>query len=738
MFRRLHFLSLPSVVLVALCAFASTAFASPVNVGYVIYNVTSPPGIAEFDIYNGSGVNAAGDPAFPVTNSISLSGLSLDVSFASGPDEIFGSSYFTLSPDGISFDGTPLSTTSGQPSGLFGANKATLTGTFLQTTFLLSDGTSVTVKPGFMATIADATGLQGFDFGLISATPADGGGPPPIPEPDTLLLVGTGLAGLAGLRRRWVGRMRKGWARPAAMVAALLAGGVAAQAQKPVRLSTYTTPSTGAAGSTYVSVTGTGFPSGGLTASLVNVAFSTTCGGSPAATTVGTAVKPIIGSVDVLQFQVPALLPTGSFFVSIAGTSVSGASFASSSCAEINVTHTNAALAACLPSSSLAVLSGKNVTAYVPNGYWSGGSTGIKVVPVEGSGTATTIPTTGTVNSCSSNSQTGQTVCVSNATDVYEITGSTLTNTLQSGSDGYANFSGGTCANCGVAVNALTNTAVISMGAAGNSGDGLQVLDLAHNTFALVKPSAFAVSENVSVDPNRNLILSPNEDNVYDIFKISPTGLLTEYANQVVTSGEMDSAAEDCTTGIALSTLEFTSNLYISDLTQATFTDPVAGATYGTWTAPGQVVTFPEFRGFSAGTSGISVAAGTTHLGIVAGEFGGASFGVFQLPATSGSGIPGFVDYAAAVMPNTPATAAMPYVAPFSAGYDPHTITAYTSPNNGKAYGLISDWYSGEPTFLGVVDLQALLNAPRTPGTHTVMPGYDLIANGVVRYIAGP
>ena len=36
-------------------------------------------------------------------------------------------------------------------------------------------------------------------------------------------------------------------------------------------------------------------------------------------------------------------------------------------------------------------------------------------------------------------------------------------------------------------------------------------------------------------------------------------------------SGELDSAAEDCSTGIALSSVEFTDDVYITDLTQAAF-----------------------------------------------------------------------------------------------------------------------------------------------------------------------
>jgi hypothetical protein len=88
------------------------------------------------------------------------------------------------------------------------------------------------------------------------------------------------------------------------------------------------------------------------------------------------------------------------------------------------------------------------------------------------------------------------------------------------------------------------------------------------------------------------------------------------------------------------------------------------------------------------------------------------------------------VDYAAAVLPNTPDGNA------FEQGLDPHTVTAYVSPNNGKAYGLMANGCGVPPTYLGVIDLQGLLNAPRVAGTHTVDPTYDLIVNGVLYYVA--
>jgi hypothetical protein len=175
--------------------------------------------------------------------------------------------------------------------------------------------------------------------------------------------------------------------------------------------------------------------------------------------------------------------------------------------------------------------------------------------------------------------------------------------------------------------------------------------------------------------------------------------------------GVLDSAAEDCSTGIALASIEFTDNVYITDLTQATF---VPGAP-GTWSAPEQVVTLDTsvYGSFTtiAGTSGISVAPGSAHLGIVTSEFGGNVFAVLQLPATSGSGTPGFVDYALAAIPFG-----------FSSGFDPHTVTAYTSANDGKAYGLLASGLP--PAFLVRVDLACVLSAPRLGGPHASNPAF--------------
>ncbi len=270
-------------------------------------------------------------------------------------------------------------------------------------------------------------------------------------------------------------------------------------------------------------------------------------------------------------------------------------------------------------------------------------------------------------------------------------------------------FSGGTCENCGVVIDSSINKALVTVGLATGGPGGYQFLDLAGATpkFEDAIPAGAQPSEDASIDPVRHLVLSPNEQGNYQLLDITagtdPT--TAKLFNNPVTGGpEFDSAGEDCTTGIALATREFTGDLFIADLTQATFTP----GTPGTWSAPSQIVNFPEFDSLAAGTCGIAVAPGT-HFAIVTGEFGGNLEGVVELPSTSGTGTPSFPDYVAFTMPNEPDGST------FSMGFDPHTVTAYVSPNTHTAYGVLTD---GSLNYVAIVDLDGLLKAPRTG--HTV------------------
>ncbi len=388
------------------------------------------------------------------------------------------------------------------------------------------------------------------------------------------------------------------------------------------------------------------------------------------------------------------------------------------------------------------LVSGSNVDVYQANSDWTNsGSKGVQVVPIEGTDSRATVTTPNDVNTCSANSATGMTVCTANNTDVYIIKGSKVVTTVTSGSDAKANFSGGFCNNCEVVVDSTTNRAFLGMGlstgAAPANPTGYQILDLATDTFGAPIPSQAAIatgagltggiSEGIAVDPVRHLILSPDEWSLYEVVKTTPP--IGVFDSQLPSEAGLDSAAEDCTTGIAISGVEFASLVYITDLTQATFKSGAAGSA-GTWTAPGRLQSLsPDFSALGAGICGIAVAPGT-HLAIATSEggFGVNAIGVIELPSTSGSGKPAVVDFIVAHLPNAPDGA------PFYYGDDPHNMTAYVSPVSNQAFGLIGD-FSFPHKYIAVVDLQGLLGAPRTPGTHTVDPSVNLITKGIVRYV---
>lgn len=717
------------------------ARAATVDVGYMSYDITSP-GSAEFDIGNLTGSNSSGTSAFPITTSLALSSLSLTVTFASGPSEVFGPSYFTLGLDGLSFNGGSESNTTGQPSGFLHATGATLTGDFSTTSVTLFDGTSVTIDPTFSAAISDPSGLANGDSTLISTSTHGSGPPPPVPEPESLVLVGSGLAALAALRRRFrlpsAGRIFGGVAL-LLVTGALAFSPATASAATAVKLTGSTLPSSGLAGVTTVHITATGVPAGAVPTAGVTVSIAPGCmGGSPATTHPSSIIALPGGAGYLIYFQIPEPVAGGTYQVSVTGTA-GGTAFASSNCSALTVTKSNPSLASCVPTSSIAVTVGTNVTVYIPYGWWGSAVKNVASVNIEGSsvGSSTVITTPGTVNSCAADSAATppEVVCTENTKNIDIITGTTLKSTITSDSNASAGFSGGSCQNCGVAIDAASNKAVIAMGLSGGSGSGVQAISLIDNSKLTPFPLRNYVSEDVSVDPGsinpaHKWILSPAEDGIYDILKIDTAGgsayNLTEYGNRI--GGTLDSAAEDCTTAIALSSDEFTDSIYITDLSQATFT----AGTPGTWTAPGQFVNLSD-AGYAAGTSGITSAPGTAHLAAVTGEFGGQAYSVLQLPAKSGTGIPSLVDYAyVSTMPNTPDGN------PFSAGFDPHTITAYTSPNGlQKSYVLFVDYYpTGYPTYLAQVDMGCVLAAPRTaPGGHLVTAGG---ANSCVKYFKVP
>jgi len=433
------------------------------------------------------------------------------------------------------------------------------------------------------------------------------------------------------------------------------------------------------------------------------------------------------------------LIPVGKATVSTTDSKVLVFSHSNSKTDNFKVRESSVSQNSCQPSGSLSVLiDGTNVHSYVPKGSWSSAATGVGVVNVEGLSTLPDINpilTTSVVNSCASNSVTGQTVCTANDNNVYIISGLSATptvTTLSSAGSGTISFSqDSSCTNCGVAMDSVHNKAVIALSL--NGSGGYQYLDLngvvptiepAFRSQAPPFPEAGTnISENILVDPLLNYILSPNELSNYELVDVATTTAPTFFEQLIPGSLSLDSAGEDCSTGIALASVEddsdVESQVYIADLSQAVFTP-------GTWTDPGaQVQTLSESFLIS-GSSGIAVAQGT-HTGVIAGEFVGFFTGdaitAIALPTTSGSGMPAITDWVTCNIGDG-----------FKHGRDPHTVTAYKSPNNGHAIALLAEV---DATRLAVVDLTNMLAiVPRTPGGHAC-PTSPLPAS-VVTFITVP
>jgi hypothetical protein len=212
---------------------------------------------------------------------------------------------------------------------LFGATDATLTGLFSTGDITLFDGSMAPVVREFSATISDPGVLSDGDLAVIMAT---------TPEPATWALLGTGLFGLMSLTgARWVRSlgMRRGSGIALGLGFAVLLIPVSSKAAT-VKLNAVTSPSSGAAGTSTVSVTGSGFPTGTISPASALVSLSATCGGS-GTTTAASAVQKVLGTTEKISFVVPGTLAAGTYSVSVSGMDSNQVDFTSGNCSTLQV-----------------------------------------------------------------------------------------------------------------------------------------------------------------------------------------------------------------------------------------------------------------------------------------------------------------------------------------------------------------------------------------------------------------
>jgi hypothetical protein len=160
-------------------------------IGYLVFNADNNP-LGEFDVVNQTGINSSGDATWPVSTQLHFSGLSL-----SGI-----STSFALDGDGVSWDGSGVSI-----AAVSKLTSVTLTGTLTPALMTLFDSSTFSANTAFTATLTDATGIKNEDLVVIYATTGSSTGT--VPEPESLLMVATGCAGLAGFRRRLIQAMAR-------------------------------------------------------------------------------------------------------------------------------------------------------------------------------------------------------------------------------------------------------------------------------------------------------------------------------------------------------------------------------------------------------------------------------------------------------------------------------------------------------------------------------------------------
>jgi hypothetical protein len=491
-----------------------------------------------------------------------------------------------------------------------------------------------------------------------------------------------------------------------------------------------TTPSKGGTAGTVIlndagTLAGGASPTGSITFNLYDPSH-TDCSGTPAYTQTVTVSGN--GSYSTSNTTPASTAGTWSWTATYSGDSNNFG--ASSTCGHETVTVTPPVpQGSCEGSGSISTLvSGKNVLSYIPKGNWRSLATGIDVINVEGNSITNTMIPTGSdvINSCASNSVTGQTVCTANNNDVYVLKGTGLDpsvspNPMTDGGSGTISFSGGAATTTGVSMDATNDKALIALSVGGVGG--FQFLDLATDTFEPAFTSqdpTGRISEDPLIDPVHHLIVSAAEDNNYELVNVS-AGTAPKFFEHPVPSifGELDSSAEDCSTGVIFAPAEgfSPSQVEIADISGsgAVFTP----GTPGSWTAPEQVQQLTGSH-LSAGPSGSAVAQGT-HTGVVAGEFGGDGLTALPLPTTSGTGaVPAFANWV------TCETGPDPSGNPFSMGDDPHTLAAYQSPNGGDAIALLVNEGATE---MVKVDLTNMLSPAIVPATGNVCNSSTLPAS---------
>jgi hypothetical protein len=261
----------------------------------------------------------------------------------------------------------------------------------------------------------------------------------------------------------------------------------------------------------------------------------------------------------------------------------------------------------------------------------------------------------------------------------------------------------------------------------------------------LVASIPASIPENFGFNTTTRQILSPQYSNGTSIDLIS-LNTLTWYTTASPPAGLSDPDHGAIDTGLNLG---ITANEFSSGTSELVFTIPLSGTTglsasrspqaavkgpsptvTSAYTPSSTILTSSVFNNCDTSADGIAVDS-SAHLAFFASEYcgpGGAGIGVAQLPGLS--------TYIFAAMPSLPGSAGG-----FQSNHDPHALTVFNLPGSCQDCAVIANL---QQTYLAVINLQSFLNVPAgnlIDSGHTVdtsgdANSYDLVANGVVRYIA--
>ncbi len=424
------------------------------------------------------------------------------------------------------------------------------------------------------------------------------------------------------------------------------------------------------------------------------------------------------------------------------------------------------------------IITGNQVTAYVPLGSDSFNQPNLAQVAVENGASPLPSPaifTSGRANSCALAS-TGEIVCSQQDGSIDLVpaaTATTATTNVVTGATTDNNYFAGDCVGCGAMVDSTLGTMTKGLGIFA-TGDGFFTLDLANIANVPAGPIATTPTEPVGANfgydaanhriLNANYLITNTSTNastapLFQIIDVSNpanpaafdlTNATTFFESNTQMCGGTgfdamlpDTSAIDENTNIAYVSFH-TPALCIAtppnaialfDMKQATFTPGTAGAS-GTWDTAGKQVQLLSDLDLN-GVDSMSVES-AGHVAILGS--GTQLFGALQLPSSSGTGTPAVTDWVSANMPNDPAST------PWNGWSLPNGVATYLSPTSSKPMAIMLNSVrdnggnrTGVGPYLAVVDIQALLALPReSVGGHQVAAANDgqaLVNAGILRFV---